>query len=39
VSYHAGQHGPEGFYQRLGFRPTGEYNAGETVAERLFAAG
>jgi diamine N-acetyltransferase len=38
VSYHAGAHGPEVFYQRLGFRPTGEYNEGETVAERLLTA-
>jgi diamine N-acetyltransferase len=37
VSYHAGPHGPEVFYQRLGFQPTGEYNAGETVAERLLS--
>lgn len=37
VSYHAGQHGPEAFYERLGFRPTGEYNEGETVAERHLA--
>jgi len=37
VSYHAGQHGPEAFYGRLGFHPTGEYNEGETVAERLLA--
>ena len=37
VSYHAGQHGPEAFYRRLGFHPTGEYNEGETVAERLLA--
>jgi diamine N-acetyltransferase len=37
VSYHAGQHGPEAFYERLGFHPTGEYNEGETVAERLLA--
>jgi diamine N-acetyltransferase len=35
VGYHAGQHGPEAFYRRLGFRPTGECNEGETVAERL----
>jgi len=34
VSYHAGPGGPEMFYQRLGFRPTGEHNEGETVAER-----
>jgi diamine N-acetyltransferase len=38
VSYHAGDHGPEAFYRRLGFRPTGEYNEGETVAERTVAA-
>jgi diamine N-acetyltransferase len=35
VSYHPGENGPEGFYQRLGFRPTGEYNQGEVVAERI----
>ena len=35
VSYHAYQHGPEGFYRRLGFHPTGEYNEGEVVAERI----
>jgi len=39
VSHHAGPHGPEAFYGRLGFHPTGEYNEGETVAERLLAAG
>jgi diamine N-acetyltransferase len=38
VGYHPGPNGPEVFYQRLGFHPTGEYNEGETVAERLFAA-
>jgi diamine N-acetyltransferase len=38
VCYHAGQHGPEDFYRRLGFHATGEYNEGETVAERLLAA-
>ena len=38
VSYHAGSHGPEEFYRRLGFHPTGEYNEGETVAERLLPA-
>jgi diamine N-acetyltransferase len=32
VSYHAEQHGPEGFYRRLGFHPTGEYNEGEVIA-------
>lgn len=35
VCYHPGQHGPEGFYQRLGFHPTGEYHEGEAVAERI----
>ena len=38
VTYHAGQHGPEAFYQRLGFQPTGDYNEGEAVAERLLAS-
>lgn len=38
VSYHAGQHGPEAFYRRLGFHSTGEFNEGETVAERFLAA-
>jgi diamine N-acetyltransferase len=38
VSYHAGPQGPEEFYRRLGFHPTGEYNEGETVAERLLPA-
>lgn len=38
VSYHPVQHGPEGFYRRLGFRPTGTYNQGEVVAERLLAS-
>ena len=37
VSYHAGPGGPETFYERLGFRPTGEHIADETVAERLLA--
>jgi diamine N-acetyltransferase len=37
VSYHAGPGGPEAFYERLGFRPTGEHIADETVAERLLA--
>jgi diamine N-acetyltransferase len=35
VSYTPGETGPVGFYQRLGFRPTGEYNQGEEVAELL----
>jgi diamine N-acetyltransferase len=37
VSYHAGPGGPEVFYERLGFRTTGEHIADETVAERLLA--
>ena len=32
------RHGPEGFYQRLGFRPTGEHNQGEVVAERILTS-
>jgi diamine N-acetyltransferase len=35
VSYHQQENGPEGFYKRLGFRPTGEHNQGEVVAERI----
>ena len=35
VCYHPYQHGPEGFYRRLGFRPTGEYHEDEVVAERI----
>ena len=35
VCYHAYRHGPEGFYRRLGFHPTGEYNQDEVVAERI----
>ncbi len=38
VSYHDDANGPEGFYRRLGFRPTGEHNEGEVVAERLLGA-
>jgi diamine N-acetyltransferase len=37
VSYHLEENGPERFYQRLGFRPTGEHNQGEVVAERILA--
>ena len=39
VCYHPYQHGPEGFYRRLGFLPTGEYNEDEVVAERIFSPG
>lgn len=38
VCYHAGSHGPEDFYRRLGFQPTGRYNQGEAIAERLLSA-
>lgn len=31
VTWKAGEHGPEGFYLGLGFRPTGETSGGETV--------
>jgi diamine N-acetyltransferase len=37
VSYHLADNGPEGFYQRLGFRATGGYIADEVVAERILA--
>ncbi|MFJ6623630.1 GNAT family N-acetyltransferase [Kitasatospora sp. NPDC091335] len=33
VTYHPGPDGPEEFYARLGFRPTGETSGGQTVAE------
>jgi diamine N-acetyltransferase len=35
VTYHHERHGPEGFYQRLGFRPTGEFHEGEVIAVRV----
>ena len=35
VCYHPYQHGPEGFYRRLGFHPAGEHNEGEVIAERI----
>ncbi|MER6558475.1 GNAT family N-acetyltransferase [Streptomyces sp. NPDC001027] len=31
VTWHEGEHGPEGFYLRLGFRKNGEKSEGETV--------
>ena len=31
VTWHPGPTGPEGFYQGLGFRPTGETSGGQTV--------
>lgn len=36
VSYHPSENGPEGFYRRLGFQPTGDRNQGEVVAECIF---
>lgn len=33
VTWVSGQHGPEGFYLRLGFRPTGQRLHGEVVGE------
>jgi diamine N-acetyltransferase len=38
VSYHAGENGPERFYERLGFRPTGEHIQDEEVAARMLGA-
>lgn len=35
VAYQPRENGPEGFYGRLGFRPTGEYHEGEAIAERI----
>lgn len=39
VCYQPHEHGPAGFYQRLGFTPTGELHAGEAVAERVLSPG
>jgi diamine N-acetyltransferase len=39
VSYHPGEDGPEAFYHRLGFQPTGRIIYGEAVAERPLAVG
>ncbi|MDY0815586.1 GNAT family N-acetyltransferase [Kitasatospora purpeofusca] len=33
VSYVPGEGGPAGFYERLGFRPTGEFSGDQAVAE------
>ncbi|MEV7231124.1 MULTISPECIES: GNAT family N-acetyltransferase [Polymorphospora] len=33
VTWEPGESGPEGFYLRLGFRPTGETSGGQTVGE------
>jgi diamine N-acetyltransferase len=37
VCYRPYEHGPEGFYRRLGFHRTGEYHEGEVVAERFLS--
>ena len=37
MCYHPYEHGPEGFYQRLGFRRTGEYYEDEVIAERILS--
>ncbi|GLW11627.1 N-acetyltransferase [Microtetraspora sp. NBRC 13810] len=33
VTWHPGEDGPERFYLRLGFRPTGEFSGGQKVGE------
>jgi hypothetical protein len=39
TSYSPAENGPEGFYARLGFRPTGgELHHGQRVAERILKA-
>jgi len=38
TSYSPAENGPEGFYARLGFRPTGEFHHGQRVAERILKA-
>jgi diamine N-acetyltransferase len=35
VSYHPSKTGPGGFFTRLGFRPAGDFNQDEVVAERI----
>ncbi|MCB5909054.1 GNAT family N-acetyltransferase [Streptomyces pinistramenti] len=37
VTWGVGEHGPEQFYLRLGFRPTGELSGDQTVGERELA--
>ncbi|MGW0668058.1 GNAT family N-acetyltransferase [Streptomyces sp. NPDC002746] len=39
VSYVPGEHGPEGFYRKLGFRATGELSGDQVVAELELTAG
>jgi diamine N-acetyltransferase len=38
TAYSPAENGPEGFYARLGFRPTGEFHHGQRVAERILKA-
>ena len=38
VTWAPGERGPEAFYLRLGFRPTGETSGGQTVGERELTA-
>ena len=38
VTWADGEHGPEQFYLRLGFVPTGEHSGGQIVAERELPA-
>jgi diamine N-acetyltransferase len=35
TTWEPGEDGPERFYLRLGFRPTGETSGGQVVGERL----
>ncbi|WP_320782597.1 GNAT family N-acetyltransferase [Streptomyces sp. CRN 30] len=39
VTWHPGEDGPERFYLRLGFRPTGETSGGQTVGELTLGQG
>lgn len=39
TTWEAGDDGPERFYLRLGFRPTGETSGGQIVGERLLTTG
>ncbi|MFG3056799.1 GNAT family N-acetyltransferase [Kitasatospora sp. NPDC048239] len=39
VTFVPGDHGPAGFYERLGFRLTGELSGDQVVAERELTAG
>ncbi|GAA3159776.1 MULTISPECIES: GNAT family N-acetyltransferase [Streptomyces] len=39
VTWGVGEHGPEPFYLKLGFKPTGELSGDQIVAERALPAG